>query len=192
MGLQGKTRASNNSSFGQATSTGNRKQNQSSSATKNLQQKKTRFVTQKEPSTDTTTKRRTVSFQKYKHVGNLSLKGHGVKQDKKKVENNSPRKESSPCKQKQQKQQQKPQSIFITPPCNFNEIVADVIHADCYNHGYRIEKTIGEGAYAKVKLAEVLPSKLARLPDMDSHIDHEGNLKVSLYSLILCTQVAFF
>ncbi|XP_060582113.1 serine/threonine-protein kinase MARK1-like isoform X2 [Ruditapes philippinarum] len=180
MGLQGKTRASNNSSFGQATSTGNRKQNQSSSATKNLQQKKTRFVTQKEPSTDTTTKRRTVSFQKYKHVGNLSLKGHGVKQDKKKVENNSPRKESSPCKQKQQKQQQKPQSIFITPPCNFNEIVADVIHADCYNHGYRIEKTIGEGAYAKVKLAEALPSKLARLPDMDSHIDHEGNLKVAI------------
>lgn len=71
-------------------------------------------------------------------------------------------------------------SIFVTPPRNFSAIDADVIHADCMNHGYRIEKIIGEGAYAKVKLAEVLQSKLARNPDMAEQADYDGNLKVNL------------
>lgn len=52
--------------------------------------------------------------------------------------------------------------LFLNEPRSNKEISSDVIRADCMNHGYRLGKTIGEGAYAKVKLAEVLPAKLAR------------------------------
>ncbi|KAL4224236.1 hypothetical protein ACF0H5_017689 [Mactra antiquata] len=83
---------------------------------------------------------------------------------------NSGGKQSSPRKE----------SIFITPTRDYTDISEDVIHADCFNHGYRVEKTVGEGAYAKVKLAEVLTSKLARNPSMCEHVDTEGNFKVAI------------
>ena len=78
-------------------------------------------------------------------------------------------------------------SIFKAPARNYKEIAEDVIRADCMNHGYRIEKTIGEGAYAKVKLAEVLPSKIARnekLADV-AHTCEQETLFVSIHAFIL-------
>ena len=42
----------------------------------------------------------------------------------------------------------------------------------------KIDKTVGEGAYAKVKLADVLPSKMARNADLADNADNDGNLKV--------------
>ena len=61
-----------------------------------------------------------------------------------------------------EKSGQKGREIFRHEQRSNKEISRDIIRADCMNHGYRLEKTIGEGAYAKVKSAEVLPSKLAR------------------------------
>ena len=56
----------------------------------------------------------------------------------------------------------KRREIFLHEQRSNKEISKDIIRADCMNHGYRIEKSVGEGAYAKVKSAEVLPAKLAR------------------------------
>ena len=56
----------------------------------------------------------------------------------------------------------KRREIFLHEQRSNKEISKDIIRADCMNHGYRVEKSIGEGAYAKVKSAEVLPAKLAR------------------------------
>lgn len=72
------------------------------------------------------------------------------------------------------------ESIFVTPPRDPKDVAEDVIHADCMNHGYRVERTVGEGAYAKVKLAEVLTSKLARNLEMCEHVDNDGNCKVKI------------
>lgn len=96
-------------------------------------------------------------------------KGQVSKKVGDKGKSNSSKKHPSPRKD----------SLFVTPPRNFSAIDADVIRADCMNHGYRIEKVIGEGAYAKVKLAEVLQSKLARNPSMAEQADYDGNLKVN-------------
>lgn len=56
----------------------------------------------------------------------------------------------------------KSRSIFEYKTQNASEIASEIVHADLINHGYRLVKTLGEGAYAKVKLAEVMPSRLAR------------------------------
>lgn len=58
------------------------------------------------------------------------------------------------------------------------EVTGELVKADCMNHGYRIISDIGEGAYAKVKLAEVLPSKLARNQIMADAAEQSGELKV--------------
>ena len=69
-------------------------------------------------------------------------------------------------------------SIFVAEPRQQKEIASDVIRADCMNHGYRLDKSIGEGAYAKVKLAEVLPAKLARNQTLADIAEETGNLQV--------------
>ncbi|XP_045172121.2 uncharacterized protein LOC123534106 [Mercenaria mercenaria] len=156
----------------EGTSKGNRPQRKSSTAsrkiTSNLQNKpevsKTKkFILNYSSKDDAVSK----SNQKSKFIT-----GQCLKKNDDKVDNSLSRKQASPRKQAE--------SIFITPPRNFSEIAADVIRADCIKRGYHIGKTIGEGAYAKVKLAEVLPSKIARFPDMAEHADNEGNLKVAI------------
>ena len=67
----------------------------------------------------------------------------------------------------------------------YNQISSETIASDCSAHGYTVIKTIGAGAYAKVKLAEATPSKLARNPDLAEHADDDGNVKVRT-SLHLC------
>lgn len=88
---------------------------------------------------------------------------------------------------KPQKKSKADDNIFASNPRNFNQLTASVIRADCLKHGYKVEKTIGEGAYAKVKLAEVLPSKMARNPEMAEFADDDGILKVRVdYILYGC------
>ena len=79
----------------------------------------------------------------------------------------------------------KKQSIFVYDPRHQKEVASDVIRADCTNHGYMLDKTVGEGAYAKVKLAEVLPAKLARNQTLADIAEETGNLQVKLFILIL-------
>ena len=71
-------------------------------------------------------------------------------------------------------------TIFAAPPpINYKQLATEAIRSDCHKHGYLVENTIGEGAYAKVKLAEVTPQKMLRIPDMAEYADYEGTLKVS-------------
>ena len=79
----------------------------------------------------------------------------------------------------------KKQSIFVYDPRHQKEVASDVIRADCTNHGYMLDKTVGEGAYAKVKLAEVLPAKLARNQTLADIAEETGNLQVKLFISIL-------
>lgn len=72
---------------------------------------------------------------------------------------------------------------------NFDYLKSEVIRADCMSHGYKVEKTIGEGAYAKVKLAEVMPSKMARIPEMADYADYEGTLKVCRHVYVQYTLI---
>lgn len=75
--------------------------------------------------------------------------------------------------------QPKKVSIFEQHNQNPKEISAEIIKADCMNHGYRLDGTIGEGAYAKVKLAHILAGKLARNRNMSEIVEESGELKVS-------------
>nr|XP_022341133.1 sucrose non-fermenting protein kinase 1-like isoform X2 [Crassostrea virginica] len=52
--------------------------------------------------------------------------------------------------------------IFEIEPRDPNNISTDIVKKELYHHGYRVVKSVGEGAYAKVKLAEVMASKIAR------------------------------
>lgn len=52
--------------------------------------------------------------------------------------------------------------IFEIAPRDPNYISTDTVKTELYHHGYRVIKSVGEGAYAKVKLAEVMANKLAR------------------------------
>lgn len=48
----------------------------------------------------------------------------------------------------------------------YREVESDAAKTECMNHGYRLIRTLGEGAYAKVKLADVSASRLARNEEM--------------------------
>ena len=77
------------------------------------------------------------------------------------------------------------------------ELSTEGIKADCLNHGYRIIKTLGEGAYAKVKLAEVMASRLARNEAMSIQSEFsDGELQVrskqNYYSLLIFVKLSFF
>ena len=87
--------------------------------------------------------------------------------------NPAPRKKAG-----REKSVRKNKSIFVSEPRSHKEVVSDVIWADCMNHGYKLEKSIGEGAYAKVKLAEVLPAKLARNQTLAEIAEETGVLQV--------------
>lgn len=99
-------------------------------------------------------------------------------------ENNSSRNDNKPENEKPEaadkatSNSEKETSVFANPEKNLSQLAAEVIRADCLKHGYLVGNTIGEGAYAKVKLAEVIPSKMARMPDMTDFADYEGSLKV--------------
>ncbi|XP_062614346.1 serine/threonine-protein kinase MARK2-like isoform X2 [Saccostrea cucullata] len=56
----------------------------------------------------------------------------------------------------------KKNSIFENTHLDSKCVSADIVKKELYDHGYRSIKPVGEGAYAKVRLAEVMPSKLAR------------------------------
>ncbi|XP_048735932.1 testis-specific serine/threonine-protein kinase 5-like [Ostrea edulis] len=48
----------------------------------------------------------------------------------------------------------------------------DIIKSELYQHGYRFVKFLGQGGYAKVVLAEIMPGKLARY---EADADSTGN-----------------
>lgn len=79
--------------------------------------------------------------------------------------------------------QQIKQSLFEHHSQNPKELSNEIIKADCMNHGYRLDGTIGEGAYAKVKLAHILAGKLARNPTMSDIVEESGELKVMVFDL---------
>lgn len=86
-------------------------------------------------------------------------------------------------------------SLFKNEPENTKLRASDVIRSECLNHGYRLEdNTLGEGAYAKVKLAEVLSGKLARNKIMAEIVDEMGDFEVgspeSLKQSLLLSHVA--
>ncbi|KAK3083089.1 hypothetical protein FSP39_013688 [Pinctada imbricata] len=60
------------------------------------------------------------------------------------------------------------------------DVSAETVKKDLMNHGYRVIRTIGEGAYAKVKLAEVMASKIARVEAMGELTNDEGELQVAI------------
>lgn len=55
---------------------------------------------------------------------------------------------------------------------------SDLVNADCVNHGYRLTDTLGEGAYAKVRKADVMPSKLAKNQTMADIAGDSGEMQV--------------
>ncbi|XP_061198065.1 serine/threonine-protein kinase MARK2-like [Saccostrea echinata] len=74
----------------------------------------------------------------------------------------------------------KKNSIFENTLLNPKNISADIVKKELYEHGYRSIKPLGEGAYAKVRLAEVIPSKLAR-NDVIAH--QAGDARVFLVAI---------
>ncbi|ESO97941.1 hypothetical protein LOTGIDRAFT_103379 [Lottia gigantea] len=75
--------------------------------------------------------------------------------------------------------QVKQRSVFVNKQPDHRELASEIIRSDCINKGYRVVKSLGSGAYAKVKLAEVSVSKLARHASMADHLD-TGNLQVAV------------
>ncbi|XP_069136547.1 serine/threonine-protein kinase MARK2-like [Argopecten irradians] len=71
-------------------------------------------------------------------------------------------------------------SIFEHKNKSQSDRSTDLVNADCTNHGYRLTGTLGEGAYAKVKKAEVMPSKLARNQTMSDIAGESGKLEVAV------------
>ncbi|KAJ8312732.1 hypothetical protein KUTeg_010105 [Tegillarca granosa] len=91
----------------------------------------------------------------------------------------------NPFRRKQnQKRNEQPykrkRSMFECKTPDPKELSSEIIKADCLNHGYRLIRTLGEGAYAKVKLAEVMPSKLARNEAMSELAADTGELQVAI------------
>lgn len=73
----------------------------------------------------------------------------------------------------------KGKSIFACKTTQ-KEVSSEATKTDCMNHGYRIIRTLGEGAYAKVKLAEVSASRLARNEEMSIKSEFtDGELQVN-------------
>ncbi|XP_071180268.1 serine/threonine-protein kinase MARK2-like [Mytilus edulis] len=83
----------------------------------------------------------------------------------------------------EQRQKTRSKSIFesgpnITKP---KERSSEDVKKECMTHGYRIIRTLGEGAYAKVKLAEVMARRLARNEAMSIQSEYsDGELQVAI------------
>ncbi|CAC5410437.1 Testis-specific serine/threonine-protein kinase 5,Testis-specific serine/threonine-protein kinase 1,Hormonally up-regulated neu tumor-associated kinase homolog B [Mytilus coruscus] len=81
----------------------------------------------------------------------------------------------------EQRQKTKSKSIFESGPTTPKDWSPENVKKDCMNHGYRIIKTLGEGAYAKVKLAEVMARRLARNEEMSIKSEFsDGELQVAI------------
>ncbi|XP_060064733.1 uncharacterized protein LOC132545081 [Ylistrum balloti] len=76
--------------------------------------------------------------------------------------------------------QGKSASIFEHQSKSQSDRTTDLVNADCTNHGYRLSDPLGEGAYAKVKKAEVMPSKLARNQVMADIAGESGKMDVAI------------
>ncbi|XP_033747149.1 serine/threonine-protein kinase MARK2-like [Pecten maximus] len=71
-------------------------------------------------------------------------------------------------------------SIFEYKTQSQSDRSTDLVNADCTNHGYHLTDALGEGAYAKVKKAEVMPSKLARNQTMADIAGESGKMDVAI------------
>ncbi|XP_052717620.1 serine/threonine-protein kinase MARK2-like [Crassostrea angulata] len=70
--------------------------------------------------------------------------------------------------------------IFEIAPRDPNYISTDTVKTELYHHGYRVIKSVGEGAYAKVKLAEVMAKKLARNEALADMVETTNALTVAI------------
>eukprot|EP00105_Crassostrea_gigas_P034289 XP_019918437.1 PREDICTED: MAP/microtubule affinity-regulating kinase 3-like [Crassostrea gigas] len=70
--------------------------------------------------------------------------------------------------------------IFEIAPRDPNYISTDTVKTELYHHGYRVIKSVGEGAYAKVKLAEVMANKLARNEALADMVETTNALTVAI------------
>ncbi|OWF41153.1 serine/threonine-protein kinase MARK2-like [Mizuhopecten yessoensis] len=71
-------------------------------------------------------------------------------------------------------------SIFEHKSKSQSDRTTDLVNADCINHGYRLADILGEGAYAKVKKADIMPSKLARNQTMADIAGDSGQMEVAI------------
>ena len=71
--------------------------------------------------------------------------------------------------------------IFEIEPRDPNNISSDIVKKELYHHGYRVVKSVGEGAYAKVKLAEVMASKIARNEALAELAENTSDVTVGSY-----------
>eukprot|EP00918_Siedleckia_nematoides_P023942 GHVU01051651.1.p1 GENE.GHVU01051651.1~~GHVU01051651.1.p1 ORF type:complete len:584 (-),score=65.06 GHVU01051651.1:124-1875(-) len=70
--------------------------------------------------------------------------------------------------------------LYTSVRADYNTYLKMVERADCRMHGYHVGKSLGEGAYAKVRLATIMPEKLKGDPRIADIVKRAGHEQVAI------------